>query len=465
MNDAAVTGANALGATVLVVTAVWFPYIDRLDITKLLVLATAALVLAAWRLATGAGVSVPLGAALLLSAALGTLLPAARAAHEAWLVPWLAVFIWWLVGPVDGARLVRWLCAVAMVQALLVLQGVLGDPLGLAEEVAFRGRIGVGTFGNPTVLGVWISALVPLAFALPKPWPIPAALSIGGAALATQSRTAMGLLVLGVLGMVVVVRPAVTGRGLARWLLVVVIGGAAAGGLLLRGAFVVDPWVERLEVVRATVAGFLATGAWWKGLGPEAFAHHWHVWREAHRGPPELHLLHVHLDPLEWWVELGLAGLLLWAVPLGTVWARRRCFHVREGLAAVAMVLLFVASLLQPTLVLAPGALLAASLASLAIPRRAATGGRLVLAATAVFIAVAWFYVALRFSSEWIRADATRARLAGRASLERALAAAERDPTNDRAWLEVMMAEGADRSIQRAAARKLRVRGLTPPAR
>ncbi len=456
-----VTGANALGATALAVTACWFPLIDRLDVSKLLVVVICASLFAAWRIVDGGDVTVGLGIGLLLAAALGTLVPDLRAALEAWLVPWLALLLWWLAGTVDGPRLVCWLAAAAVLQALLALQGLAGDPLGLAEQVAFQGRTAVGTFGNPTILGIWLAALLPLCFALRAPFPIPTAALLTAAVIATQSRTAMGLAALGALGAVVALRPKRSTSGLLTFFALVGLGGAAVGALLLRGVLASEPWSERLSATRVALSGFADSGAWFAGLGPEAFAHHWHLWRDSYGGPAGASFRHLHLDPLEWWIELGLLGLLLWLAPLYGLLARRREFSTLRALAAVGLVSLLLASLLQPTVVLVPGALLAASLGAITTPRRAGRGGRLLIAGVALFLAVACFYLAVRFASEWRRADATRARIVGAPSLERALSAAELDPTNDRAWLEVIMADGADTAIQRAAARKLRIKGLT----
>ncbi|MEO0811284.1 MAG: hypothetical protein AAFY60_00380, partial [Myxococcota bacterium] len=246
-----------------------------------------------------------------------------------------------------------------------------------------------------------------------------------------------------------------------RFVLPTVAAGVGLGALMLGGISEFGPWHERGEIWRTTVSGVLEEGAAFSGLGPEGFSLYWPKWRERFQGPSGLALTHAHCDPLQWWVDYGILGLLLWCAPAALVLRRWTEATRIVRIAGVSVLVLSLAGLVQPTLVQVPSALLMAGALGVIAPNTQRPG-RGWIATVGVLAATVWVVAGLRLGSEWKRSTATRTRVAGASSLLLALDAARWDESNDRAWLEVMMASDSDVAVRQAAARRLRVRGLTP---
>ncbi|MEO1173291.1 MAG: O-antigen ligase family protein, partial [Myxococcota bacterium] len=408
------------------------------------------------------------GMVLLVLALVAMVIPGSRAGFEGWAALWLtAVAVWLASAPGWEPRpLVRWLVLAAALQAALALVGELWDPQQLSEWVPFRGRRALGTFGNPTLLGIWLAAALPLCFVRPervaghptgtgmKGWL--AALLVVAGTLACRSRVAIGLLVIGALAMVSIRAP--------RLRIGCVLAGLSATGLGWALGYGDAAWNERWSVVKAVIEGMSDRGylGWLTGIGAEGFTNHWPLWRERQDSLRTLALRHAHNDPLEWTVDFGLLGAGLFVALVALAGKGLRSHADIQRLAGLSLGLLLIGGLMQPTLVGVPGAIFAGAMVAVVLfPKSAAHPRGYTAAALGLVAALLLGLMVLRCTSEWQRGRATILRVQGRDSLEAALAAARIDASNDRAWLEVAMARDAEEAIRRVALEKVRVKGLS----
>lgn len=439
----------------LAITLAWTPFIDRQDIVKLFVASLGATILALVSLRDRSVHGVVLGCVSIVSSTVFLLIPDFRDGIESWSVLSLGAFAVWAGDGCSPRRLSGWIVLSAVVQAALAISALLGDPLGLSSEVAFRGRRAVGTFGNPTLLGVWLAACLPICVVRRSTSSVFAAGLVTAGIFATQSRVgiAMSVITLGWMfthrarsmstTSAVVTRLAVVSAGL---------------GLAWMGRAAWDSWGERGRVIWASLRGLFgaAWNGWLVGLGPEGFSQHWPNWRGS-VGLQTLELQHAHHDALEWWIDYGVLGLALWVALAISAWRALRVADIEARAAGGALALLLLAGVVQPTLVWAPGSWLAAVLCAMGRPWLRGswtTRSRWLPAIAGLLIASTSVVIAIRASSEVLRSRATRSRGLGEPSLGTALRAAARDSSNRRAWLEVAMASGRDDALRRAALRR-----------
>lgn len=297
----------------------WFTagHTPRAALLALLALGTLAVAALAWRGVPALGRG--LGPALLPLAIAGwsALRGPAGVDADAWyraLAGWGALaflpLAWWGLGPhgPGGGRVLRALLVAGLVAAGL---GLLGAALG---------RPAVGPFGRAGVAGAVYAALLPVAAFGPPlggrggRWRLAAAALLGGALLATGSRTALvaaaaGLGVAAWCGARSPARRRWLGRGIA---------AAALGGLGL-GIGVLGGWIGvpgsqrtvevRLGLVRSAVR--LIEASPWRGAGLGAYP----TAALRERDPVEARLepgrrpFHAHNDPLHVAVEGGLPAL------------------------------------------------------------------------------------------------------------------------------------------------------------
>lgn len=454
--------ADVLGASLLLIALAWTPLIDRQDIVKLFVASLGATALALVALRDRFVHRVVLGWVFVVSSTILLVVSSYRVGIESWSVVSLAAFAMWAGEGCSGRRLSGWIVIAAVAQAALAVIGFLGDPLGLSSEVAFRGRLAVGSFGNPTLLGIWLAACLPVCLARRSASSRFAAGLIIAGVLATQSRVGIAMAV-AALGWVAIDRA----RSMSVPSAVVTRLAFAAVGLMLvwTASAAWESWSERSRVVWASLRGLLevSRSGWLTGLGPEGFSKHWPQWRDS-VGLQTLELQHAHHDALEWWIDYGVLGLALWGALVTGAWSALRAADIEERAAGGALALLLLAGLVQPTLIWAPGSWLAAVLCSMGRPWPQAkwkTGSRWLPTIAGLLIAVTAVVIAIRASSEVLRSRATRGRVLGRPSLGIALQAAAWDSSNYRAWLEVAMAAGSDDALRRAALRRAGRHDLT----
>lgn len=446
-----------MGLTVLIVSLAWYPAIDRQDIIKLAALAGATAVAAGAALRGRDSLNRPIGIALMVIMGLGVSLPGWRTGFEAWTSIWLVAVGWWLAPRIDRRRLAGWIALAASFQALLAVLGEVWDPWGHGQWVSFQGRRALGTFGNPTLLGIWLAAVFPLCFAVRWRWAAAALVAAG--VVACRSRVGLVLLSVAAVALLIGRRPRrIRWVGLLIPLAVSVV--SLAGGF--EHVFDPAPWRERLAIARAALSGLMTEGpsTWMLGLGPEAFANHWLLWRGRDEGVAELALRHAHIDIVEWAVEFGIGGVVLFVGLVYWMWLGFRSPEWTATLAGITVALLLAASFVQPTLVTVPGIVLCGAALSMVVPAPPGNGQGAALAVAAA-VAIVCGLVGIRGSSERLRAQATLLRVGDHDSLATALAAARVDAGNDRAWLEVAMARDGEPAITRMALQRVRIRGLS----
>jgi len=332
-------------AVAIVITLAWSAAVDQLHVTKLAVALVAVFVGALVHLHRAFSRHFHLSRVWLIPAALGAFMvgsflvnPASvRTSIHVWSLYIFAGAFIALTGTSTSDALRRAVIFLGLTQALIALGQVGGIDIFGASQVRFRGRTALGTLGNPTVLGIYVAATVPITFTyLTGRVRWFATTLLLAAVVASGARTAWVALSLWALWTAFrsttdedsrVSDPNATLLQRARLLSGLAVGSLVAIGVALGAALTwltpATTWVRvvdaneglrgRIFILRVGLRTMVDALPF--GHGPAGFAAVWpeqqasYVAENPQWIPYMTDIRHAHIDLVEWVVEYGLVGV------------------------------------------------------------------------------------------------------------------------------------------------------------